>query len=168
MIRKLVNEKFADLDDLHELYEAFKYEYITIDQYYLKFKQVTCDYNAYQFMTELSESTWKLQLPLNIQWYVVSRIIELLDYKGISHEKNQIKLEDGSFICSKLTLAQWLLKKVAVRVYRRAEDKIYSDCSDDTRWFWFENGCLQYPGEANIRKRLDEAYQVVKEHSQKK
>ena len=81
-IKELVNEKFANLDDLEDLNSAYKYDYITSKQYFKRYKQLTSDFNTFQLLKELSN--WEIEnSPLTIQWYVVSNIIKKLGYNSL-------------------------------------------------------------------------------------
>lgn len=157
-IKELVNEKFANLDDLEDLNSAYKYDYITSKQYFKRYKQLTSDFNTFQFLKELSN--WEIEnSPLTIQWYVVSNIIKKLGYNSLK-SFNYVEIDSYHAISSIRSLLNWLnnyghLKDI---VLKKAEEAICSVLSDDERWNLFEEKIAKSPGDVNIRKRLDIAY----------
>lgn len=157
-IKELVNEKFSNLDDLEELNNAYKYDYITSKQYFKRYKQLTSDFNTHQFLKELSDYKIK-DSPLTIQWYVTSNIIKKLGYDSLN-SFDYVKLDYYDAISDIRSLIKWLnnyghLKDI---VLKKAEETICSVLSDDERWILFEEKIAKSPGDANIRKRLDIAY----------
>ena len=54
-IKNLVNERFSKLNNLEDLSEAYKADYITSQQYCSQYEQITHDFNTYQFLKELSD-----------------------------------------------------------------------------------------------------------------
>lgn len=157
-IKELINEKFSNLDDLEDLNDAYKYDYITSKQYFKRYKQLTSDFNTFQFLKELSN--WKIEnSPLTIQWYVVSNIIKKLGYNSLK-SFNYVEIDCYHAISGIRSLLNWLnnyghLKDI---VLKKAEEAICSVLSDDERWTLFEEKIIKSPGDANIRKRLDIAY----------
>ena len=157
-IKELVNEKFSNLDDLEDLNNAYKYDYITSKQYFKRYKQLTSDFNTHQFLKELSD--YKIEdSPLTIQWYVTSNIIKKLGYDSLN-SFDYVKPNYYDAISDIRSLIKWLnnyghLKDI---VLKKAEETICSVLSDDERWILFEEKIAKSPGEANIRKRLDIAY----------
>lgn len=157
-IKELVNEKFANLDDLEDLNSAYKYDYITSKQYFKRYKQLTSDFNTFQFLKELSN--WEIDnSPLTIQWYVVSNIIKKLGYNSLK-SFNYVEIDSYHAISSIRSLLDWLnnyghLKDI---VLKKAEEAICSVLSDHERWNLFEEKIAKSPGDVNIRKRLDIAY----------
>lgn len=157
-IKELINEKFSNLDDLEDLNDAYKYDYITSKQYFKRYKQLTSDFNTFQFLKELSN--WKIEnSPLTIQWYVVSNIIKKLGYNSLK-SFNYVEIDCYHAISGIRSLLNWLnnyghLKDI---VLKKAEKTICSVLSDDERWTLFEEKIIKSPGDANIRKRLDIAY----------
>lgn len=158
-IKELVNEKFSNLDDLEDLYNAYKYDYITSKQYFKRYKQLTRDFNTHHFLEELSNYKMK-DSPLTIQWYVASNIIKKLGYDNLN-SFNYIKLYYyDEEICNIRSLLKWLncYGKLKDLVLKKAEETICSVLSDDERWTLFEEKITKSPGDINIRKRLDIAY----------
>lgn len=157
-IKELINEKFSNLDDLEDLNDAYKYDYITSKQYFKRYKQLTSDFNTFQFLKELSN--WEIEnSPLTIQWYVVSNIIKKLGYNSLK-SFNYVEIDCYHAISGIRSLLNWLnnyghLKDI---VLKKAEEAICSVLSDDERWTLFEEKIIKSPGDANIRKRLDIAY----------
>ena len=157
-IKELVNDRFSNLDDLEDLNDAYKYDYITSKQYFNKYKKLTSNYNTYQFLKELSD--YRIEdSPLTIQWYVVSNIINQLGYDSINSYK-YINFNYYDAITDIRSLLKWLnsyghLKDI---VLKKAENKICSVLSDNERWTLFEENIVKSPGFANIRKRLNKAY----------
>lgn len=171
LVKELVNDRFANLDDLDELNEAFKTEYITKDQYLRKYQQLTCEYNAYQFMTELSKYK-SSEFPSNIQWYVVSRIIKLLGYKNLC-SFDYIELENGSSVSGIRSLLKWFgfqkeYGRIETEILLKAEEEICSILSDDDRWTLFEEK-LSNPQEktiyGNVLKKLTIKRRLIRNSS---
>ena len=157
-IKTLVNERFSNLDDLDDLNNAYKYKFITGNQYYKRYKLLTNDFNKQQFMKELSD--YKIQdSPLIIQWYVVSNLIKQLGYDNLD-SFNYVKIEYHDAISNIRSLIKWIDNYGHLRdiVLKKAEERICSVLSDDERWTLFEEKIAKSPGDANIRKRLDIAY----------
>lgn len=157
-IKELVNEKFSNLDDLEDLNDAYKYDYITSKQYFKRYKQLTSDFNTFQFLKELSN--WEIEdSPLTIQWYVVLNIIKKLGYDSLK-SFNYIKIDYYEAISDIRSLLNWLNKYGHLKdiVLKKAEEAICSALSDDERWTLFEEKIIKSPGDANIRKHLDIAY----------
>ena len=153
-IKELVNERFSKLDNLEDLREAYKADYITKQQYYSRYKQITSNYDVRQFLNELSD--YKIDdAPMEIQWHVVSNIVKQLGYKSLEEYKY---CQD--FVYDIRSLLKWLTNYGNVKdiVLKKAEDEICSVLSNDERWTLFEEKIVQSPGTENIRKRLDEAY----------
>lgn len=157
-IKTLVNERFSNLDDLDDLNNAYKYKFITGNQYYKRYKILTNDFNKQQLMKELSD--YKIQnSPLTIQWYVVSNLINQLGYDSLD-SFNYVQIEYYDAISNIRSLIKWIdnyghLKDI---VLKKAEERICSVLSDDERWILFEEKIAKSPGDTNIRKRLDIAY----------
>ena len=157
-IKTLVNERFSNLDDLDDLNNAYKYKFITGNQYYKRYKLLTNDFNKQQLMKELSD--YKIQnSPLTIQWYVVSNLIKQLGYDNLD-SFNYVQIEYHDAISNIRSLIKWINNYGHLRdiVLKKAEERICSVLSDDERWTLFEEKIAKSPGEANIRKRLDIAY----------
>lgn len=153
-IKNLVNERFSKLDDLEDLREAYKADYITEQQYDSRYKEITSDYEVRQFLKELSD--YKIDdAPIDIQWYVVSNIVRQLGYKSLGEYRY---CQD--FVYDIRSLLKYLASYGNVKdiVLKKAEEEICSVLSDDERWTLFEEKIVKSPGTENIRKRLDEAY----------
>lgn len=157
-IKDLVNEKFSDLGDLEELRYAYKANYITRQQYFHKYKQITCDFTTYQLLQELSDYNIE-DAPLTIQWYVVSKIVEQLGYKSIKTYKHIDGKYQGN-IYNIRSLLEWLVNYGHLKdiVLKKAEEQICSVLSNEEKWVLFEEKSIQSPGIENIRKHLDKAY----------
>lgn len=157
-IKTLVNERFSNLDDLEDLNDAYKYKFITGNQYYKRYKLLTNDFNKQQLMNELSN--YKItDSPLTIQWYVVSNLIKQLGYDSLD-SFNYVQIDYHGAISNIRSLIKWIdnyghLKDI---VLKKAEERICSVLSDDERWTLFEEKIIKSPGDANIRKRIDIAY----------
>jgi len=157
-IKVLVNERFSKLDDLEELREAYKADYITGQQYFSRYKEITRNYDVRQFLEELSH--YKLDdAPIVIQWYAVSNIVKQLDYRSLEAFK-YVQVDHHDSISNIRSLLKWLANYGNLKdiVLKKAEEKICSVLSDDERWTLFKEKIVQSPGTENIRKRLDEAY----------
>ena len=153
-IKSLVNERFSKLDDLEDLREAYKADYITEQQYDSRYKEITSGYEVRQFLKELSD--YKIDdAPIDIQWYVVSNIVRQLGYKSLGEYRY---CQD--FVYDIRSLLKYLASYGNVKdiVLKKAEEEICSVLSDDERWTLFEEKIVKSPGTENIRKRLDEAY----------
>ena len=159
-IKELVNNRFSKLDDLEDLNDAYKYGYITEQQYYHKYEQITSNFNTYQFLKELSD--YKLDdSPIEIQWYVVSKIINQLGYESLG-SYHYVKLEYQNAIYDIRSLLKWLAKYGHIKdiVLKKAEEQICSVLSKDEKWTLFEEKIVRSPGIENIRERLDNLYNV--------
>ena len=157
-IKNLVNERFSKLNDLEDLSEAYKADYITSQQYCFQYEQITHDFNTYQFLKELSD--YKINdSPTELQWYVVSNIINQLGYESLNSYK-YIKVDYRDPICNIRSLLKWLASygHLNETVLKKAEDKICSVLSKEERWTLFEEKIIQSPGTDNIREHLDKAY----------
>ena len=157
-IKNLVNERFSKLNDLEDLSEAYKADYITSQQYCSQYEQITYDFNTYQFLKELSD--YKINdSPTELQWYVVSNIINQLGYESLNSYK-YIKVDYQDPICNIRSLLKWLASygHLNETVLKKAEDKICSVLSKEERWTLFEEKIIQSPGTDNIRERLDNVY----------
>lgn len=161
-VKELVNERCLNFDDLEDLNYAYEYDYITGKQYFNRYKELTSDYNTYQFLKELTNYKIK-EYPLIIQWYVVSNIIKQLGYESLSSYK-YIEIDFHNAISDIRSLLKWLgnygcLKAI---VLKKAEERICSVLTDDERWTLFEEKIVQSPGVVNIRRRLDNVYRKKK------
>lgn len=157
-IKELVNDRFSKLDDLEELNEAYKTDYITSQQYRSRYEQITCGFNTYQFLKELLD--YKINdSPIEIQWYVVSSIINQLGYESLDSYK-YVKVEYLDPISDIRSLLKWLASYGHLNdvVLKKAEEKICSVLSKDERWTLFEENIIQSPGIENIRERLNNVY----------
>ena len=157
-IKELVNDRFSKLDDLKDLSEAYKADYITSQQYCSKYKQITRDFNTYQFLKELSD--YKINdSPIELQWYVVSNIINQLHFENLNSYK-YVNVECLDSICDIRSLLKWLASygHLNETVLKKAEYKICSVLSKEERWTLFEEKFIQSPGTENIRERLDNVY----------
>ena len=157
-IKELVNDRFSKLDDLEYLSEAYKDDYISSHQYCSKYEQITRDFNTYQFLKELSD--YKINdSPIELQWYVVSNIINQLGFESLNSYK-YIKVDYQDPICNIRSLLKWLASygHLNETVLKKAEDKICSVLSKEERWTLFEEKIIQSPGTDNIRERLDNVY----------
>ena len=157
-LKELVNDRFSKLDDLENLSEAYKADYITSQQYCSQYEQITHDFNTYQFLKELSD--YKINdSPTELQWYVVSNIINQLGYESLNSYK-YIKVDYQDPICNIRSLLKWLASygHLNETVLKKAEDKICSVLSKEERWTLFEEKIIQSPGTDNIHERLDNVY----------
>ena len=157
-IKELVNDKFSKLDDLGDLNEAYKADYITSQQYCSRYEQITCGFSTCQFLKELSD--YKINdSPIEIQWYVVSSIINQLGYESLDSYK-YVKVEYLDSISDIRSLLKWLASYGHLNdvVLKKAEEKICSVLSKEEKWTLFEEKIIQSPGIENIRERLDNVY----------
>ena len=93
---------------MEDLSEAYKADYITSQQYCSKYEQITRDFDTYQFLKELSG--YKINdsdSPIEIQWYVVSNIINQLGFESLNSYK-YIKVDYHDPICNIRSLLKWL------------------------------------------------------------
>lgn len=157
-IKELVNDRFSKLDDLEDLSEAYKADYITSQQYCSKYEQITRDFDTYQLLKELSDYKIK-DSPIELQWYVVSNIINQFGFESLNSYK-YVKVEYQDPICDIRSLLKWLASygHLNETVLKKAEDKICSVLSKEERWTLFEEKIIQSPGTENIRERLDNVY----------
>lgn len=155
-VKELVNERFSKLENLEDLGDAYKADYITSIQYYYRYKQITNSFDTCQFFEEISNYRW-YDSPMMIQWYVVSRIIDQFAFQSIDEYKYDNYVNS---ICNIRSLLKWFsdhgrLKDV---VLKKAEEKICSVLTNKERWKLFEEKYVQSPGVENIRKHLDKLY----------
>lgn len=155
-VKELVNDRFSKLNDLEDLCDAYKADYITSMQYYYKYKELTSDFGTRQLLEELSG--YKLRdSPMVIQWYVVSKIIRQFGFQSL----NECNYDNNvNSICDIRSLLEWLVNYGNLKdiVLKKAEEKICSVLSNKEKWILFEDKITQSPGIENIRKHLDNAY----------
>ena len=155
-VKELVNDRFSKLNDLENLSDAYKADYITSMQYYYKYKELTSDFSTFQFLKELSD--YKLRdSPMVIQWYVVSKIIRLFGFQSL----NEYNYDNNvNSIYNIRSLLEWLVNYGNLKdiVLKKAEEKICSVLSNKEKWALFEDKITQSPGIENIRKHLNNAY----------
>lgn len=155
-VKELVNDRFSKLNDLENLSDAYKADYITSMQYYYKYKELTSDFSTRQLLEELSD--YKLcDSPMVIQWYVVSKIIRQFGFQSL----NEYNYDNNvNSICNIRSLLEWLVNYGNLKdiVLKKAEEKICSVLSNKEKWTLFEDKITQSPGIENIRKHLDNAY----------
>ncbi|MBO7577034.1 MAG: hypothetical protein J6T03_06170, partial [Bacteroidales bacterium] len=131
------------------------------------YTQITIDFDIHLLLNELCDYRIR-ESPIDIQWYVVSNIIEQLGYESLNYSK-YVKVEYmGSSISDIRSLLKWLanyghLKDV---VLKKAEEKICSVLSNEERWTLFEEKIVQSPGMEIIRNILDIAYQEKYENKE--
>lgn len=163
-IKVLVSDRFSKLDDLEELSEAYKANYISIQQYCSRYEQITSNSNASQFLNALCDCNF-YEYPIEIQWYVVSNIINQLGYESLdSYKYVQVNFDS---ICNIRGLLKWLANYGHLKdiVYKKAEEKICSVLSKNERWTLFEEKIVQSPGIENIRERLNNMYKKYDKNS---
>lgn len=155
-VKELVNLKFSRLNNLEDLHDAYKADYITSIQYYYKYKELTSDFSVSQLLEELSD--YKLHdSPMVIQWFVVSKIIRQFGFRSLNEYNYDNHVNS---IYNIRSLLNWLvnygnLKEV---VLKKAEEQLCSVLSNEEKWELFEENSIQSPGVENIRKHLDKAY----------
>lgn len=157
-IKELVNDKFSKLDNLEDLSEAYNANYITKQQYCYKYKQLTSNFDTAQFLKELSD--WEIdESPKEIQWYVVSNIINQLGYDNLKPYEYVMGDYYGCIFDIR-SLLKWFACYGHLNddVLKKAEEKICSVLSKEERWTLFEEKIVQSPGIDNIRERLDNVY----------
>ena len=155
-VKELVNAKFSRLNNLEDLHDAYKADYITSIQYYYRYKELTSGFSTRQLLEELSD--YKLcNSPMVIQWYVVSKIISQFGFKSLN-EYNYDNYDKS--ICDIRSLLKWFVVYGNVKevVLKKAEELLCSVLSNEEKWELFEEKFIQSPGIENIRKRLDKAY----------
>lgn len=155
-VKELVNDRFSKLNDIENLSDAYKADYITSMQYYYKYKELTSEFSTRQLLEELSD--YKLcDSPMVIQWYVVSKIIRQFGFQSL----NEYNYDNNvNSICNIRSLLEWLVNYGNLKdiVLKKAEEKICSVLSNKEKWTLFEDKITQSPGIENIRKHLDNAY----------
>ena len=121
-------------------------DYITSQQYCSQYEQITHNFNTYQFLKELSDYKIK-DSPTELQWYVVSNIINQLGYESLNSYK-YIKVDYHAPISNIRSLLKWLASYGEVKdiVLKKAEEEICSVLSDDERWTLFEEKIVKSPG----------------------
>ena len=157
-VKELVNERFSKLENLEDLGDAYKADYITSIQYYYRYKQITDSFDTCQFFEEISNYRW-YDSPMMIQWYVVSRIIDQFAFQSVDEYKYDNYVNS---ICNIRSLLKWFSDHGRLRlkdvVLKKAEEKICSVLTNKERWKLFEEKYVQSPGVENIRKHLDKLY----------
>ena len=155
-VKELVNAKFSKLNNLEDLHDAYKADYITSIQYYYKYKELTSNFGISQLLEELSDYKM-LDSPMVIQWYVVSKIICQLGFQNLNEYNYDNNINS---IYNIRSLLEWLVDYGHLKdvVLKKAEEKICSVLSNKEKWTLFEDKITQSPGIENIRKHLDKAY----------
>lgn len=156
-IQKILNKRFSNLNNPDDLKYAYRYGYITEEQYFNRYKQLTSSYTINQLFEELA--IHKIEdTPMIIQWYIVSTIIDKLEYVSLK-SFNYIRI--GHEVISGIkSLLIWLNQRWYLHeiVRKNAEEKICSVLTDEEKWILFEEKTIETPGVSNIRKYLDSVY----------
>ena len=157
-IVEIVNSRFAGLDGLSDLYDAYIGGYISVKQYFLQYQNLTSNYNTYQLVKELDNFHYGL-LPRPIQWNIVSRIIKSLDYKSLDSQSN-IDIGYYESISNVRDLLRWIEHKSNIDniIKEKAKKRILNVLSNEEKWKLFEERIISSPGMEIIRERLDKAY----------
>lgn len=163
-VKELVNDRFSKLNDIEDLSDAYKANYITSTQYYYKYKELTSDFSTCQLLEELSDYKF-CGSPMMIQWYVVSKIICHFGFQSLNEYKYNNNVNS---ICNIRSLLKWLVDYGNLKdiVLKKAEEKICSVLSNKEKWTLFEDKITQSPGIENIRKHLDNAYKTKSKNNE--
>ena len=161
-VHAIANSKYLALEDTADLFDAQRFGYISGVQCYLRFKQLTLDYSIEQFK-DILKCYLSEDLPLSIQWYVASRIIDLHDFNRLIQKKHTYEewdLRITHHISEIRHLIEWFDDNIFIKdiVKLRVKRKVVSMLDDDDKWKLFEDGIIDSPGENNIRLRLEYLY----------
>ncbi len=162
-IISIVNLRFSKMENLSELGDAYDSDFITAKQYFDSYKKKTKDYSIYQLMNEIADrSGFEKPLPLTIQWYIVSRIIDLFNFHSLTSYE-YVRLDSGRSISNMISLLEWIdyqkgLHMINKLIVSKAENKLLAVLTEKEKWYLFKEGLVSTPGINNIRKELNQAY----------
>ena len=160
-ITHLVNFRFANLDDLSELFDAYKYRFITQMQYCRRYKHLIFDFKIHELVTELRNYHYyesKQLIPLSIQWLVISRIISYFNFVSLD-SSDYVTLGYVGVITDIRSLLKWIHDVPLYKIVRnKTEQRIIQKLNNEDKWILFEEGLISSPGKKLIRERLDNAY----------
>ena len=158
----IINLRFPVFYSLTELWEAYDCNLITGLQYLKEYRNLTHNYSISKLAHKLNEYRWAHfhnSLPLCVQWYLISRIIEKLDFKSLN-SYNYVKIDEYSEISNIKTLLKWIrdLSGLDKRLFYRVERKITSVLTEEENWTLFKEELISSPGMSNIRNCLNIVY----------
>lgn len=160
-----VKSRFAAIEDLHELETAYANDFIDRKQFIKGFYSITKDYDIANLGYEINTWSWHYNkpLPLIIQWYIISRIIDLFNFKSLNSYKKTNVSRYGD-ISDIRTLLNWINYQYEQNVIdklivRKAESRIISVLTEAEKWILFEEELISSPGIENIKKKLSDAYE---------
>ena len=164
-IKPILNEKFTDIEDLEELNYAYSHDYVHLDKYLDQYKKLIKDYDVLQYLEELSHFHYRDNNPFEIQWFIVSRIIEMLDYKSLDSSKYVIY--DTQPIRNIRELLKWLHDQnrygyISDDILSLAERSICQSLSKEETMTLLEEKLVSNPGKVVIRECLDRYYRGEK------
>lgn len=162
----IVNPIYINLDNIDDLKDAYNINCITNKQFYKRFRELTSEYNISEFAEQISKNYWsEKQYPLIIQWYIISRIINLFDLKSLD-SFNYIKLDYNS-INNIRDLLEWIENQVSYGYIRpiiksKAEQLILSNLKENEKWTLYEAGLVSTIDKSVIKNQLIRAYRKNK------
>ena len=164
-IKPILNEKFTDIEDLEELNYAYSHDYVHLDKYLNQYKKLIKDYDVLQYFEELSHFYYQYNNPFEIQWYIVSRIIELLDYKSLDSSKCVIY--GSQPIRNIRELLKWFHDQnrygyISDDILSLAERSICQSLSKEETMTLLGEKLVSNPGKVVIRDCLDRFYRGEK------
>lgn len=157
-IKPFVNLRFAELKSFSELKDAYELELISSYQFYNALKKIIKTIGLEELVNEFE---YNKKLPLSIKWLILSRIINICNYKNI-HDFGFYKL--GFYSIHNLKeFIHWIKGQFSSwyssdPISLKAQNKILSILTEKEKWQLFEENLVYSPGELNIRHRLSEAY----------
>ena len=160
-IKEILNEKFMCFKDLEELNYAYQHDFIQFDKYFDQYKKLTVDFDVHQYMVEFSSSNYRYIYPFEIQWFIVSRIIELLDYKSLDSSK--LIFYNYQAISNIRELLRWLhlqnrYSYISDEILSLAENSICQSLTKEETMTLLEEKLVYNPGKVIIRDCLDRYY----------
>lgn len=164
-IKPILNEKYKDIEDIEELNYTYYHGFIQLENFFDQYKKLTFNYDVLQYIEVISNNNIFYTYPFEIQWYVVSNIIELLDYKSLDSSKYVVY--NFQPIRNVRELLKWLhdqnrYNHISDDVLSLAESKICQSFSKEETWSLFEEKLVSSPGKDNISGYLDIYYRGEK------
>lgn len=139
-----VSTRFAQLDELSELWEAYDCNLITKSQFCLSYRKVTRDYNLYQNIREITDnsnpSLFGKSTPIAIQWLQLYRIINQFGFNSLKSFK-YVKITSYHAISDIRDLLKWIGRgcdyKIDERLISKARRLVLRPLSNAEKWDLF-------------------------------
>ena len=159
-IYRIVNSKHTKITDLKELNYAFSGKMISENQYLIRYKQLTKNFNVEELIGEINAYGGCLSngIPASLQSYLLGEIFIKYDVRSLETYK-YIKTEYGS-INNLRELLKWLNdnKNLDKELLSTIITENIRDLSKEERWALFIEGLISSPLYDNIREQLDIIY----------